>query len=345
MQQLRNSSARSSEVSPAARGLAPAGDRGNQARLENMGNQRSSLAVRLGMLEHAAGSFGDLGEDDAANLAGLNERLAAARAGLAEGDLSELLGEVASLDGAYGNLVSDTGTIIDMMARGGGEAEEGAFDNVDTFYTNGMTNSLTQSMRSAQEVADIRGTDVGLVYNATNGTGRDLGEAIAQRASRWIPGWNHDSDEGNTLADAMQGSLDAGRNVDLVSHSQGGLFQQEAIEQLGRDEDMREVLDQRVHMNLMGSAVEDDSLPGWFDNATFIDENSDPISRNVGRRVGGDEDRSWWEKIFGRDTPEGGDMQHIQFESGEVGMEAHRPKTYLQNQEVRDQLATNPFGD
>lgn len=344
MQQVRSSSARVSEVTPAALGLQPAGDRGNQARLEQMGNPRSNIAQQLGMLEHASGAFGELGEEDAAALAGLNERLAAARSGLAEGDLSGLLEEVASLDGAYGNLVADTGTIIEMQALGPSDAEPGTFDNVDTYYTNGMTNSLTQSMRSAQEVADLRGTDVGLVYNATNGFGDDLGQSIGQRIDGAIPFWDHRSTEGGTLANAVSGSLDAGRNVDLVSHSQGGLFGQEALERLGTTDEMRQVLDERVHLNAMGSAIEDDSLPDWFDNATFIDENSDPIARNIGRRMGADEDRSWFDKVFGRGAVNDG-MGQLQFESGEVGMEAHRPATYLQNQEVRDHLATNPFSD
>ncbi len=348
MQQAHRSSARTAPpTTDVARAPAvrPFGERGNQARLEQMGDRRAGVGQRLGLLDHAAGSFGDLDEADAARLAELNERLAAARERLAEGDPAALMEEVAALDREYGQLVADTGTIIDMAPTQPSDAPPGAFDGVDSFYVNGMTNTLTSSMRAAGELANIRGTDVGLVYNATGGTARDLRESVAQRAAGMIPFWDSRTQEGATLAGAIQESLAAGRNVDVVSHSQGGLFAQEALERLGEDEAMRGTLDERVRLNLMGSAVEDDHLPGWFDNAMFIDENSDPVAREIGRRVGQGEERSWWEKLpwIGKDDTIADGMEYMQFESGEVGLEAHRAKTYLRNEQVRRQLATNTF--
>lgn len=320
--------------------VAPFGERGNQARLERLGNPRSGLSDKLGLLEHASSSFGQLGKDDAAKLAGLNERLAAARSGLAEGDLEALQKQIAGLDSEYGKLVSSTGTVINMEDTGPSDAAPGAFDGVDSYYVNGMSNSLTQAMTHAKELSGIRGTNVGLVYNATEGLGGDSKQALGQKTGLW----GGRTKEGETLANALQGSFDQGRKADVVAHSQGGFFFDEAVERLGKTPKDREKLEGKLHLNSMGSAQNHDKLPKGFDNATFIDENSDPIAREVAGRMGAGENRSWLDKLRGKDNSFSGDTKHLQFESGHEGWDAHRPMTYLQNDTVRDHLMKNPFG-
>lgn len=319
--------------------VAPFGERGNQARLERLGNPRSGLSDKLGLLEHASSSFGQLGKEDAAKLAGLNERLAAARAGLGEGDLEALQKQIAGLDSEYGSLVSSTGTIINLQDTGPSDAAPGAFDGVDSYYVNGMTNSLTESMTHAKELSGIRGTNVGLVYNNTQGMGKDATQALGQKSGLW----GGRSKEGETLSNALKGTFDKGRKADVVTHSQGGFFAEEAIERLAKTPKEREALEGKLHLNAMGSAQNHDKLPKGFDNATFIDENSDPIAREAAGRLGAGEQRSWLDKLRGRDNTFSGDTKHLQFESGHSGWDAHRPMTYLQNDTVRDHLMTNPF--
>jgi len=321
------------------------GSVGNAAMASQIQGDRAEQSQRLGLLFNAAGQVGqgELDGERVDQLAGIQQRLRAAMDAMGSADIAALSQQLDSLDGDLGRLVVDSGTVLDMKPSGPADAPQGTFDGVDSYYVNGMSSSLTQSMQAARDLADLRGTDVGLVYNREGGIGSDLREAAGQKLSRFIPGWDHQTQEGGTLARSVQGSLDADRQVDIVTHSQGAYFASEAIDRLDNGAAARDRLDQNLHLTLTGAPLRLDELPKGFDNVQFIDEVDDPISGHLGRRT--EQDRKWWENIplLGRDRVEGGDRAHLQFDSPRDGMEAHRPRTYLTDPTSRAALAKNPF--
>lgn len=90
-------------------------------------------------------------------------------------------------------------------------------------YVNGITTDVAGQSRSLQEIADRTGSRVIGVHNATAGSVRDIAQSLGDKL-----------DIGNnpavdTLADTIYNELKAGRQVDLMAHSQGAIITSRAL--------------------------------------------------------------------------------------------------------------------
>ncbi len=103
------------------------------------------------------------------------------------------------------------------------EPRNGRTSDQPIVYTNGINTTFEAHQQSLQEIADRTGQPVVGVYNATEGTFRDLVQSAADKY-----------DIGNnpavsTLANTVYNELRAGRDVHLMAHSQGALITSRAL--------------------------------------------------------------------------------------------------------------------
>lgn len=93
-----------------------------------------------------------------------------------------------------------------------------------TLFVNGMMNTLGDQMAAMQELADVTGTGVVGLHNATDGGFFDVMEAIGQKLGLRTPAVV------SNCASFIQSQLDKNLPVRLAGHSQGGLVIAQAIE-------------------------------------------------------------------------------------------------------------------
>ncbi|HSP81672.1 MAG TPA: hypothetical protein VLQ93_24345, partial [Myxococcaceae bacterium] len=95
-------------------------------------------------------------------------------------------------------------------------------------YVNGINTTKDAQFSSLQNIADRTGAQVIGVHNATEGMGADLAQCVKDKLDK---GRNPAVD---TLADTIYTELKAGRTVDLMAHSQGGLVTSRALSDVQR---------------------------------------------------------------------------------------------------------------
>lgn len=319
------------------------------ASLLNRGGQghdeeREALGDKLELLHRA---HGQISTEDTALLVAhtrLGVRLDQLSVQVGDGRVSQLEEAVDQLDAAMGQLVVATRTVIQLRAAEG--TERTVPDDVSSLYVNGATRGLTDSMGEAQKLADIRGSDVGLVHNESVNRWADYAETDDQR-DELGKGGSTNSEESQVLAAEIERLMGSGQRVDIVGHSQGLLFGAEAMHQLGEDEDKRGDLDDNVHMTGLGSAVDASKgqLPEWYDNARFIDEREDVVARLFGGRGTPDQDN--FEGMVNQ-SEEGG-IENLVFDDSRfegmfgISLGGHDSDTYFDNEDSRSALAANPF--
>lgn len=95
--------------------------------------------------------------------------------------------------------------------------------NTTVLYVNGIQTNLAGQANSLQAIADTTGARVIGIHNATEGFAADLAQCVKDKLDK---GTNPAVD---TLADTLYTEIQAGRNVHLMAHSQGGLISSRAL--------------------------------------------------------------------------------------------------------------------
>ncbi|HEX8705612.1 MAG TPA: hypothetical protein VF815_42655 [Myxococcaceae bacterium] len=90
-------------------------------------------------------------------------------------------------------------------------------------YVNGIQTNLAGQANSLQAIADTTGARVIGIHNATEGFAADLAQCVKDKLDK---GTNPAVD---TLANTLYTEIQAGRNVHLMAHSQGGLISSRAL--------------------------------------------------------------------------------------------------------------------
>ncbi len=99
----------------------------------------------------------------------------------------------------------------------------GVTNNRTIIEVNGINTDVAGQLAGMQEIADLTGSRVIGVHNATAGTIRDLAQSYGDK---FDIGNNPAVD---TLADTIYSELRAGRQVDLMAHSQGAIITDRAL--------------------------------------------------------------------------------------------------------------------
>lgn len=100
----------------------------------------------------------------------------------------------------------------------------GPRNNETLIYVNGISTTVGGQANSLQAVADVTGSRVVGVHNATEGFGVDVLQSLGDKLDL---GNNPAVD---TLADTVYNELRAGRDVHLMAHSQGALITSRALQ-------------------------------------------------------------------------------------------------------------------
>lgn len=196
-------------------------------------------------------------------------------------------------------------------------------------FVNGMGESPANSRGQAQNIANALGMNVVNIYNATEGTVKDLIQAAGDTFNL---GNNKAVD---SLADQVYARLMDGESVRLMSHSQGALITSRALTDVrnrmvaegGLTQAQAEELLSKVGVETLGGAA-----PNWPDGPRYVHyvNRSDfvPTFLGVGRNVASSPGRDAEVITFGRFNPFG----------GWFGGDAHSSTTYLKNYVPFDEL-------
>jgi hypothetical protein len=95
-------------------------------------------------------------------------------------------------------------------------------------YVNGINTTKDAQFSSLQNIANKTGAKVIGIHNATEGMAADLAQCVKDKLDK---GRNPAVD---SLADTLYTELKAGRSVDLMAHSQGGLITSRALNDVQR---------------------------------------------------------------------------------------------------------------
>jgi hypothetical protein len=124
-------------------------------------------------------------------------------------------------------------------------------------YVNGINTTKDAQFGSLQTIADKTGARVIGIHNATEGMGADLAQCVKDKLDK---GHNPAVD---TLADTLYSELKAGREVQLMAHSQGGLVTSRALNDVynrlrledGLSKAETEKLMSKLHVETFGAAA------------------------------------------------------------------------------------------
>ena len=103
------------------------------------------------------------------------------------------------------------------------EPRDGRTTDETLIYVNGINTTKDAQAASLQAIADRAGARVIGIHNSTEGIITDLGQCITDKLDL---GRNPPVD---TLADTVYNEIQAGREVHLMAHSQGGLITSRAL--------------------------------------------------------------------------------------------------------------------
>ena len=107
----------------------------------------------------------------------------------------------------------------------GVEPKGGARNNETLIYTNGIQTTKDAQARSLQAIADLTGSKVVGVHNATESVAADGLQVFTDKTKGANPAVD-------SLAGTVYDELKAGRSVHLLSHSQGGLITARALSEV-----------------------------------------------------------------------------------------------------------------
>jgi len=146
-----------------------------------------------------------------------------------------------------------------------------------SYFTNGIGSQVSEAVKEAHQMADLSGTNVVPIYNATEGAISDIVQTAEDRADLG------NDKAANTLADAVQADLAAGKNVNVIAYSQGGAIASHALEMLndrlpGSGDQKAQTLG---HVNLVGLASAGKNFPKG-PQYTFYTNQSDPVPNWLG---------------------------------------------------------------
>lgn len=146
-----------------------------------------------------------------------------------------------------------------------------------SYFTNGIGSNPGSAEQEARQMAELTGTNVVPIYNATEGQLADVIQTAEDRADL-----GHDR-AAETLANAVQADLAAGKNVNVIAYSQGGAIASHALETLndrlpGNAAERAQALS---HVNVVGLASAGKKYPAG-PRYTFYTNQSDPVPNWLG---------------------------------------------------------------
>jgi hypothetical protein len=164
-------------------------------------------------------------------------------------------------------------------------------------YVNGIMTPKDGQSQEMQAIADKTGAKTIGIHNATQGLTVDLAQCLADKADK---GRNPAVD---TLADTVYSELKAGRSVDLMGYSQGGLITARALFDVqrrlrvedGLTQGQAEQLMSRVNVETFGAAST--RYPDGPNYVHYVN-NADPVPTLFG--LGGSVDPTAFLKDAGR---------------------------------------------
>ena len=183
---------------------------------------------------------------------------------------------------------------------------------------NGINTDVASQAASLQAIADQTGSRVIGVHNSTAGTIRDLAQSLGDKL-----------DIGNnpavtTLADTIMSELKAGREVDLMAHSQGAIITSRALTDVRNQLQLEDGLTRQQAENLL-SNVDVETFGGasrrYPDGPNYVHyvNRNDAVPQLFGLR-----------EFFNPFAQRGEDAVMNYFREGNFGVgEAHAFSTYL----------------
>ncbi|MFN8672853.1 MAG: hypothetical protein U0457_12325 [Candidatus Sericytochromatia bacterium] len=96
--------------------------------------------------------------------------------------------------------------------------------NEDIYYINGILTKSASAEKQTQEVANLLGKPVTLLYNPTEGFAKDVLEAALQ-----VMNIENDKSTVNDTADRFYDTLKSGKELKIVAHSQGAAITAQAL--------------------------------------------------------------------------------------------------------------------
>jgi hypothetical protein len=119
------------------------------------------------------------------------------------------------------------GAGTDLSQVPGFEPRGGVRNNETLIYVNGVGNDVFEQSRSMQALADVSGSGVVGVHNATEGQALDFVQAGLDKL---LSGYANPA--ARSLRNTILSEMRAGHDVHLVGHSQGALITSSALQQV-----------------------------------------------------------------------------------------------------------------
>lgn len=107
------------------------------------------------------------------------------------------------------------------------EPRGGEHNSETLLYINGIVDDSFSQARSAQALADVSGSRVIALHNATEGRAKDIMQAVHDQI---FNGSNNEAVD--SLADTLLSEMRAGHDIHIVGHSQGGEIAGSAIKKV-----------------------------------------------------------------------------------------------------------------
>lgn len=146
-----------------------------------------------------------------------------------------------------------------------------------SYFTNGIGSDTSETVKEARQVANLTGTNVVPIYNATEGAISDVIQTAEDRANLG------DDKAADTLANAVKADLAAGKNVNVIAYSQGGAIASHALQMLNQSlpGNADAHAQQLSHVNVVGLASAGKNYPKG-PQYTFYANQSDPVPNWLG---------------------------------------------------------------